>query len=64
MGDIVVIVGGEEVEVPAAVPHGSFVGLDQVNLGPLPRSLAGKGVVEVDAAFRFKANPLTVTIGP
>jgi uncharacterized protein (TIGR03437 family) len=64
MGDVVVIVGSEEVEVTAAVPHGSFVGLDQVNLGPLPRSLAGKGVVEVDAAFWFKANPLTVTIGP
>ncbi len=27
---------------PLAVPQGEFVGLDQINIGPLPRSLAGR----------------------
>ncbi len=40
-------VGGENVDVTAAVPQGQFVGLDQVNLGPLPRTLAGRGPVDV-----------------
>jgi len=40
-------IGGQDVPVPAFVPHGTLIGLDQINLGPLPRSLAGAGTVDV-----------------
>ncbi len=40
-------VGGEPVGVQGPVAQGQFVGLDQVNLGPLPRALAGRGDVEI-----------------
>ncbi len=29
------------------VAHSVFPGLDQINIGPLPRSLAGRGAVEI-----------------
>jgi uncharacterized protein (TIGR03437 family) len=40
-------IGGVSVTVPYAGPQFTIVGLDQVNLGPLPASLAGKGTVDV-----------------
>ena len=40
-------VGGENVPVLGPGPQGQFVGLDQVNIGPLPRSLAGRGEVDI-----------------
>jgi uncharacterized protein (TIGR03437 family) len=36
-------VAGTAVPVLGAAAHSQFAGLDQVNIGPLPRSLAGKG---------------------
>lgn len=35
--------GGTNLEVLYAGQQGEFVGLDQVNIGPIPRSLAGRG---------------------
>ena len=35
---VTAIVGGESVPVLGAVPQGEFVGLDQINIGPLPSS--------------------------
>lgn len=46
-GDVVVEIDGISVPVFAAVAQGEFVGLDQVNVGPLPLSLADKGVSSV-----------------
>jgi uncharacterized protein (TIGR03437 family) len=43
-------VGGASVEAIFAGAQGGFVGLDQANVGPLPRSLAGRG--ELDLVFR------------
>lgn len=40
-------IGGVDVPVSYANIAPGFVGLDQVNAGPLPRSLAGRGVVDV-----------------
>jgi uncharacterized protein (TIGR03437 family) len=40
-------VGGENIPILGYVPQGVFVGLDQINIGPLPQSLAGAGVVDV-----------------
>lgn len=56
-------VGGTTVPVSFAGPQGEYAGLDQVNIGPLPRSLAGKGeAAVVVAAGRFKSNTVSVTI--
>ena len=40
-------VGGEPVDVTFAGEQGEFVGLDQINAGPLPRSLIGRGEVRI-----------------
>ena len=56
-------VGGENVPVLSAVAQGQFVGLDQVNVGPLPRSLAGRGEVDIILTADGKqANTVTVNI--
>lgn len=41
------VIGGVPVPVIYAGTQGFYPGLDQVNIGPLPRSLAGRGVVDV-----------------
>jgi|GEM_PF-1040525 len=41
------IVGGQAVPVTYAGAQGYWVGLDQVNIGPLPRSLSGAGRVNI-----------------
>ena len=59
-----VTIGGEPVEVQFSGPQGEFVALDQVNVGPLPRSLIGRGELDVALTVDDKqANIVTVTIG-
>ncbi len=54
---------GENIPVPGAVPQGQFVGQDQVNLGPLPRTLAGRGEVDVILTVDGRrANTVTANI--
>ena len=56
-------IGGETVPVLYAGEQGEFVGLDQVNLGPVPRKLAGSGENEIVLTFDgVAANTVTVTI--
>ncbi len=56
-------IGGTDVPVLFAGEAAGFAGLDQVNLGPLPRSLAGRGVADVVLMVDGKtANTVTVTI--
>ena len=56
-------IGGEPVPVLGAVAQGQFLGLDQVVVGPLPRSLAGRGEVDVNCIFSgIPANTVTVAI--
>jgi uncharacterized protein (TIGR03437 family) len=56
-------IGGEAVAVLFAGDQGQFAGLDQVNLGPVPRTLAGRGQVEIVVRVSGKAsNAVTVTI--
>ena len=43
-------IGGVSVPVSFGGAQGAFAGLDQVNVGPIPRSLAGQGQVEVDVS--------------
>ncbi len=56
-------VGDQNVSVLGAVAHPDFVGLDQVNIGPLPRSLAGRGEVDIILTVDGKrANTVKVNI--
>jgi uncharacterized protein (TIGR03437 family) len=56
-------VGGESIPVLGAVAQGQFAGLDQVNIGPLPATLRGRGelpiVLRVDGQA---ANTVTVVV--
>ena len=58
-----VTIGGTDVPVMAAVAQGMFPGLDQVNVGPLPSSLANRGEAAVQLTVDGQiANTVTVTI--
>jgi uncharacterized protein (TIGR03437 family) len=63
LNPVIASIGGTQVPVLYAGPQGPYPGLDQVNLGPLPMSLAGAGavnlVITVDGA---PANTTQVTI--
>lgn len=55
-------VGGLDVPVAGPVAQPQYPGLDQVNLGPLPRALAGRGEVPIEFTLRGKtANIVTVS---
>ncbi|MBS1791709.1 MAG: hypothetical protein JST85_28635 [Acidobacteria bacterium] len=57
------LLGGSAVPVLFIGPQGDFVGLDQINLGPIPRSLTGRGEVEVVLSVDGKtANTVKLTI--
>ena len=59
----VATVGGVSVDVTGPVAQSQYVGLDQVNLGPLPRSLAGRGEVAIVLTVDGKAaNAVAVNI--
>ncbi len=61
-GPLAATVGGEAVGVAIAAAQG-FSGLDQANLGPLPRTLIGRGAVTVSfSASEKQANPVMVNI--
>jgi uncharacterized protein (TIGR03437 family) len=54
-------IGGVEVPVTFAGGQGQFQGLDQINVGPLPRQLSGAGEVLIDLTVEGKAsNAVTV----
>lgn len=56
-------VGGFSVPLAGPVAHGVFAGLDQINLGPLPRELIAAGDVEVRVVVDGKpANVVTIHI--
>jgi uncharacterized protein (TIGR03437 family) len=55
--------GGLNFPVLAAGAQPEFVGLDQINLGPIPRALAGRGAVSLIYRLNNKdSNTVTVTI--
>jgi len=57
-----VSVGGTAVGVTGPVAQGQFVGVDQMNLGPLPRTLIGRGSVNITGTAGGKAfNTVTAT---
>lgn len=55
-------VGGFDVDVAGPVAQTQYPGLDQVNLGPLPRMLVGRGEVPIEFTLRSRAaNVVTVS---
>ncbi len=60
-GEVTVTVDGMPVPFNGPVAQGEFDGLDQINIGPLPRSLAGRGEVQIVITIDGKqANVVTV----
>jgi len=58
-----VTVGGQSVPVPFFGAQGTFAGEDQINVGPLPGTLAGSGNVNIVlTADGLAANTVNVTI--
>ena len=56
-------IGGLSAPVLYSGPQGSWTGVDQVNIGPLPRSLAGRGRVNIIVAADGRtANPVQVVV--
>lgn len=56
-------IGGAAVPVSGAAAHSIFAGLDQVNVGPLPRTLAGKGEASLVLTIDGKTtNAVTVNV--
>jgi uncharacterized protein (TIGR03437 family) len=54
-------VGGIDVPVLGALAQGQYIGLDQVNIGPLPAPLAGRGEVPIQIwVDGVAANPVTI----
>jgi uncharacterized protein (TIGR03437 family) len=51
------------VPVAYAGEQGGFLGLDQINIGPIPRSLIGAGEVVITITVDgVAANPVTIAI--
>jgi uncharacterized protein (TIGR03437 family) len=48
-------IGGLDVPMLFAGAAPGFVGLDQINIGPLPRALAGRGVVDIVVSVDLQA---------
>lgn len=55
MAAVTCTTGGGGVPVGFAGAQGELVGLDQINVGPLPRGLAGRGAVDVRLTVEGKA---------
>ena len=63
LAGIAVTIGGVAVPVSGAAAQSQFTGMDQVNIGPLPRTLAGKGISNIVlTADSMTANTVTVSI--
>jgi len=63
LADTAVRVGGVDVATLFAGAAPGFVGLDQINLGPIPRSLIGRGEVEINMTVEDKAaNAVRISI--
>lgn len=63
LNNVSVTVGGTSVPVLFAAAQGVFAGLDQCNIGPLPRTLIGRGNVNIVLTSNTKvANTVTVNI--
>jgi uncharacterized protein (TIGR03437 family) len=65
LSDVQLRIGGESIPITFAGPHSQMVGVDQVNAGPLPASLRGRGNVSLELLVEGQsANALSIQIAP
>jgi uncharacterized protein (TIGR03437 family) len=63
LADVRATVGGETVPVIYAGPQNGSPGLDQINIGPLPQSLKGRGAADVVVSISGKlSNTVSIQI--
>jgi len=63
LANVRVTVGGVDVPAAYAGMQGSFLGLDQLNIGPIPRSLIGAGEVNITVTVDgVPANVVTIAV--
>ncbi|MFN0083978.1 MAG: PKD domain-containing protein [Blastocatellia bacterium] len=63
LSGVSVRIGGVDVPLLYAGPAPGFVSLDQLNLGPIPRSLLGRGIVEILVTFDNRlANAVQISV--
>lgn len=63
LSEVTAQVGGTAVPVTYAGAQGQFPGLDQVNIGPLPRTLAGRGEVNLYVTVAgHRSNTVTLKV--
>ena len=63
LSEVRALVNGVPVPVTYAGPQGYFPGLDQINVGPIPKGLRGAGIAQLQLIVRDKAaNPVTLQI--
>jgi len=63
LSDVTIEVGGTVVPVTYVGKQPEYEGLDQINIGPLPRSLAGRGEVNIVTTIKGKrVNRIAVVI--
>ncbi len=63
LANVTAQVGGTAVPVTFAGAQGQFAGLDQINVGPLPRALAGRGEVNLYLTVDgHRSNMVTLSI--
>lgn len=56
-------IGGMSVTVFGPVAHSIYPGLDQVNIGPIPRQLSGRSDIPVSVVLDGRpANPVTISV--
>jgi uncharacterized protein (TIGR03437 family) len=62
-GTVSATIGGTPTQILGIAAAPGFVGLDQINVGPIPRSLIGRGTVDVVLTVGAKtANTVTINI--
>jgi uncharacterized protein (TIGR03437 family) len=62
-GSVTATIGGTAAPILGFAPAPGFVGLDQINVGPIPRSLIGRGLADVVLMVSGKtANTVTINI--
>jgi uncharacterized protein (TIGR03437 family) len=64
LSGVTATIGGTNIPVLFAGAQGQFNGLDQINLGPVPRELIGRGTVDIVIKVDGQAaNTVQVCIG-
>ena len=61
-GSASVTIRGEPVDVQSLEPASGFSGVDELVVGPIPRSISGEDLEVVVAVDGIASNPVTISI--